>query len=184
MKPVKLGSKQFLALQRTWYKKAKASGHVDVERFMDMNKLPISTMPRAHGPFLYDPEESDEYDQENDSSNGIEYTSLADTDKALFWRRVTHLAAALPIASPMRKLANAFADLGSFAAAARQCRTSKQKAEAKLRAWLKLNGLKEATGLVRRPRVEKTEPAPVKVLSKNQIKQLGYLSPKQIKDKP
>ena len=184
MKPIKLGSKQFLALQRKWYGKVKASGHVDVERFMDMNKLPISTMPRAHGPFLYDPEESDEFDQENDSSNGIEYESLADTDKARFWREVTHKATAMPTKDPLYKLANAFAEQGSFAAAARQCRTSKAAAEAKLKKWLKQNGLKDATGLTRRTRTEKVKPEPVRQLSKSEIKRLDYQSPKQIKDKP
>jgi hypothetical protein len=183
-RPIKIGSKKFLKLQQTWYNKVERSGHVDVERFMDMNKYPLSTMPRGHGSFIFDREPDGEYDDDYDSRNGVDYTPIQDTDKAAFWRVVGHKAALVPVKDKRYKLLNAFADLGTFSAAAKEVGMERIKAQNIIRDWLKQIGLKDATGLSRSSKKEKPVPAPVKALSKSEIARLGYIPPKLIPDKP
>ena len=182
-KPIRIGSKKFLDLQAKWYKKLERMGHVDVERFIDMNKYPLSTMPRGHGDFVYDREPDGEYDEEYDSRNGVDYTPIQDTDKAAFWRVVGHNAARVPVKDKNYRLYNAFADLGTFSAAARECKMQPAKARQTIQAWLKSLGLKESVGLSRKTREAKVKPEPVRVLSKAEIKRLNLTPPKQIKDR-
>ncbi len=174
-KQIKIGSPAFNRLQSTWYKKdaklAASRGEKDVERYQDFNKLPITTMPRLHGSFIYDPE-SDEISDE------AEFIPLADTDKGAFWREVGRCANNLLRNDPMYKIAHAFAEHGSFMAAGRAVGLPRKPAEAKLKGWLRDNGLKEYTGLSRGTHDKGPPPGPVRVLSKVEIAKLDLTPPR------
>lgn len=171
-KPIKIGSPRFLKLQQKWYKKLAKKGHVDVERYQDFNKMPVSTMPRLHGSFIYDPE-ADEISDE------AEFVAMADTDKAGFWREVGREASAMDPADKMYNLANAFAEHGTFTDAATECGIDAGKATRALRRWLRSVDLKAATGLSRTAHDPPQEPGPVRKLSKAEIAKLDYTPPRR-----
>jgi hypothetical protein len=170
-KPIALNSPAFKKLQRKWYKKLQREGFEDVERFMDMNQLPVSTMPRQHGSFLYDPETGELSDE-------AEIVPLADTDKAGYWREVGRKQSLMRRSDKDYKLIATFADAGSMAAAARACNLSRSEAENRIKAWLRLHDLKECTGLSRAKPEPKSEPLPCRSLSKDEIAKLNLKPPR------
>ncbi len=135
-----------------------------------MNKQPLSTMPRLHGSFIYDPETEELSDE-------AEYVALADTDKAGFWREVGRLANELASNDPMKKLALAFAEYGSFSKTARAFKLDRQRTMTSLRKWLKQNNLKPATGLSRTTHEKEPAPGPVRHLIKEEIAKLNLKAP-------
>lgn len=175
-KPIKIGSKAFLKLQQQWYRKdaklAAKRGEKDVERYIDMNRLPVTTMPRMHGPFLYQPD-TDELDED--------FVALADTDKAGFWREVGRKAAEMKEWDKDYVLICAFAESGTYAEAAQEAGVDYERAKRKIRKWLGSHGLKEATGYSRVKHEPAPEPAPCRTLTKAEIAKLDYQQPRSKK---
>ena len=169
-KPIKLGSVAFLKLQRKWYRKVAKAGHVDVERFIDMNKLPITTMPRAHGPFLYQPD-TDELEED--------FIALADTDKAGFWRMVGRKAAEMPASDRDFDLICAFAEEGTYSDAGQAVGISYSQAKSRIKKWLKANDLPDIVGATKTPQPKQPEPGPCRTLTAAEIAKLRYTQPRK-----
>src|SRR6185503_4151986 len=170
-KPIKLNSPQFEKLQRKWYKRLKREGFEDVERFQDMNKLPVSTMPRLHGSFLYDPDTGEIGDD-------VEVTPLAETDKAGYWREVGRKQSLMRRSDKNYKLISVFAETGTMAAAGAACGLSRTEATNRIKAWLRSHGLKEFTGLSRHRVEPQPPPGPCRSLSAAEIAKLNLTPPR------
>lgn len=161
-------------LTKLWYKKASrpykdkdgnTMMYTDIERGQDFNKLPATTMPRAHGPFLFEPD-SDELDMDGASM------PLEDTDNAAYWREIGRKANSLPKNWKGRAMILTFADSGSLHTARIAHGLTRWKARSLLASFLEWAELPSTRTRVKAE--AKSEPAPVKVLTRDEIVKIAH----------
>jgi len=182
-----LTKEQFARLQAKWDARLKRSGFVDIEYGQDLNDIPgASTFRRrSDGGHGTEVDLGFGFEVENALGNGEPMRSFSDDETAETWRYLCQAAHAIDDSDKDKRLICVVAETGFIAEAAKITRAPIDRIS---RAWHKFcDRLGVSTKRLRASRhpratVDAPNPAPVRMLSRDEIARLNYRPPKQIKD--
>jgi hypothetical protein len=172
---------EFKKLQAKWYKKLRKSGFIDIECGVDLNKVNGQTLPQGRY-ILWDFERADSEGMTEaflERFNGWNGTdTVQDMPKYRYYEAIIDYGQSLEDDRTKKFLLMAV-DVGPTKAA-RKLRMSQTQARDIWSATLEQIGLPRPTRVSHEP---PPEPAPVRTLTKAEIKRLQYTAPMKIKDR-
>ena len=172
---------KFRKLQLKWYKKLRRSGFKDIEGTSDFNDFPVSTLRSSGGTthLSWDFARDDDYG-ECMLAGWDGQSGLGESSNWEYYARVSSYANELPRDSEVRAVLLCFLDKHPRLAG-KIPGVSKRRAMSIWTETIKQLGLPPERAAFHRPAQEK--PAPVRHLSKKEIKALSLTPPKLIKDR-
>jgi len=172
--------KTFRRLQLKWYKKLRKSGFRDIEGTSDFNDFPVSTL-RSSGGTAHLPWDFSQDDGlgENNLHGWDGQSGLGESANWEYYSRIADYASTLPRLDQTRAVLLCFLERNPRVAKHTVPGVSPRRAMSIWNETIKALGLPQECKY--NPPTGQPKPAPVRRLSKKEIKKLNLTPPKQIK---